>query len=347
LLLLGLAFSFLLPLGLASTAVGADETKKPDPPPLPPVPKLPDRVMLPAAVEKAAPESIEDLRAIQKQVRSVLDKVMPCTVGVSFGNVSGSAVIVSEDGLVLTAGHVSGAAGRKCMLIFPDGKRVTAETLGSNRPVDSGMMKIIDKGKYPFAPMGKSADLKKGQWCLTLGHPGGFKPGRTPVVRLGRILDRDETTLRSDCTLVGGDSGGPLFDLQGNVIGIHSRIGGSITANVHVPVDTFRDTWDRLVKGEVWGGRIGERATDAYMGVQLDLEAEGCRIAEVVEDTPAAKAGFKAGDVITAFEGQKIANPDDLSTQMRKKKPGDAVTIQVRRDKETLTLKMTLTKRPG
>src|SRR3954454_13544557 len=110
--------------------------------------------------------------------------------------------------------------------------------------------------------MGKSSALKKGQWCIATGHPGGYRPGRTPVVRLGRILEANAEALRTDCTLVGGDSGGPLFDMAGRASAIHSRIGGFITATIHVPVDTYRDTWDRLVKAEVWSG------LDApYMGV--------------------------------------------------------------------------------
>src|SRR5205807_4246056 len=123
-------------------------------------------------------------------------------------------------------------------------------------------------------------------WCVVTGHPGGFRPGRSPVVRVGRILELNLTSprayLRTDCTLVGGDSGGPLFDMHGRVIGIHSRIGGSITANLHVPVDTYRETWDRLVKGERWGGGIGRpvRPTqgEPFFGFRLDPDNKACTI---------------------------------------------------------------------
>src|SRR5262249_42222176 len=155
---------------------------------------------------------------------------------------------------VLTAGHVSGTPNREAMLVLADGRRVKAKTLGNNRGIDSGMMKITTEGKYPFVPLGNSTDLKKGQWVITVGHPGGYNPNRSPVVRVGRVLNRTNGYIESDCTLVGGDSGGPLFDMQGNLVGIHSRIGWNITDNVHVPVDTYRDTWDRLAKAESWGG---------------------------------------------------------------------------------------------
>src|SRR5438876_11640505 len=105
--------------------------------------------------------------------------------------------------------------------------------------------------------MGKSDELTKGEWCLATGHPRGYKPGRTPPVRLGRDLTFGNTIIKTDCTLVGGDSGGPLFDMQGRVIGIHSRIGQTLAQNMHVPVDTYRETWDRLVKGDRVYGNIG------------------------------------------------------------------------------------------
>jgi serine protease Do len=302
------------------------------------------KATLPAAVTKAAPENVEDLKAIQKQVRTVLDKVIPATVGVRVGAASGSGVIISADGYVLTAGHVSGTPNRDAVLIFPDGKHVKAKSLGSNKGIDSGLFKITEEGKWPFVEMGKSAELTTGQWCITIGHPGGFRPGRTPVVRLGRILEKNDSYLRTDCTLVGGDSGGPLFDLEGKVIGIHSRIGGVITANIHVPVDTYRETWDRLVKAEVWGG--SERFSNAaYLGVELDFEADRCKIKRIVEDTPAAKAGLQPDDVIIELDGKKIGKSEDLSDQLHLKKPNDQVTIKVRRDEETLTMKVTLGKR--
>src|SRR5690606_1520398 len=119
--------------------------------------------------------------------------------------------------------------------------------------IDSGLMEITDQGDFPAVEMGDSSKLKRGQWVLALGHPGGFESGRRPVLRLGRILDVEDDAIRTDCTLVGGDSGGPLFDMQGRVIAIHSRIGGPLTANIHVPVNVYKENWDRLAAGEAWG----------------------------------------------------------------------------------------------
>jgi S1-C subfamily serine protease len=229
----------------------------------------------PALTIKPVPESIEDLRAIEKQVQAVLEKVTPATVGVQVGPGQGSGVIVSADGLVLTAGHVSVKPGENATIILPTGKRLRAKTLGRNGGIDSGMIKIIDEGPFPFADLGKSADLKAGQWCIAVGHPGGFRPNRAPVVRVGRILFASNSFLRTDATLVGGDSGGPLFDMQGKVIGIHSRISKSITENVHVPIDTYHQTWDRLVKGDSWGGNIGIPSLVQSAGGKIILEEKG------------------------------------------------------------------------
>src|SRR5712692_4264302 len=120
---------------------------------------------LPAVFDKVAPENLDDLRAMQNQVRHVLEKVVPCTVSVQVGGSSGSGVIVDAEGLVLTAGHVSGKPGQDCVLIFPDGKRAKGKTLGQNKGIDSGMIKIVDEAKegtWPFIEMGSSANLKKG-----------------------------------------------------------------------------------------------------------------------------------------------------------------------------------------
>src|SRR5205085_4886661 len=120
------------------------------------------------------PDSVDELRAIERQVKKVLEKVVPCTVAVKVGNGQGSGVIVSADGYVLTAGHVVGKANRDVTITLPSGKQLKGKTLGSNRQIDSGLIKITDEGKWPFVDLGKSREIKRGQWCITLGHPGGF-----------------------------------------------------------------------------------------------------------------------------------------------------------------------------
>jgi serine protease Do len=303
-----------------------------------------------SVLDKPVPENVDDLKAIEKQEKTVLGKVMPCVVGLQVNGKNGqswqgSGVIVREDGYVLTAGHVSGDPDSEVTVILPDGTKLKGKSLGANNGIDSGLIKITKDGKYPFAEMGVSKDVKDGAWCICVGHPGGYKEGRTPVVRLGRILAHNDNHLTSDCTMVGGDSGGPLFDMEGKVIGINSRIGMTINANIHVPVDTYRETWDRLAKGEVWGGiRFGN---PNYMGFKLESDKNDCTVTTVDKNSPADKAGMRVGDVILKFDGKEVKNYEDVRTIFRKKKPGDEVEIEVKRDTETLTLRLTIGKRPA
>ncbi len=296
----------------------------------------------PPALDKLVPENVQDLRAIQERVKKVMAKVTPATVGIRIGHAAGSGVIINKDGYVLTAGHISGEPDRDAVVILPDGRQLKGKTLGANVSIDSGMIRITDEGEWPFVEMGDSSKLKEGAWCLALGHPEGFRKGRTPVLRLGRVLTRSDRALRTDCALVGGDSGGPLFDLDGKVIGIHSRIGELLTFNLHVPVDTYRTTWDRLAKGEVWGGRRGP-----YIGVHLNEDDRECRIVRVDKDSPAEKAGLRPDDVVIRFGQDTVEDLDDLLTLIKERKPGDEVPIRVRRGKKILELKIVIGRQPA
>jgi serine protease Do len=292
-------------------------------------------------LDKLVPENVHDLRAIQDRVKKVAAKVMPCVVGIRIDHAAGSGVIVSRDGYVLTAGHISGKPDRDAEIILPDGKKLKGKTLGSNKDIDSGMIRITDEGEWSFVEMGNSAKLKVGAWCLALGHPEGFRRGRTPVLRLGRVLTQKDDLLRTDCALVGGDSGGPLFDLDGKIIGIHSRIGEYMTYNLHVPVDTYRANWGRLAKGDEWGGK---KRGGPYIGVEID---DNCRIINVVEGSPAEKAGLKANDVVIRFDKDQIEDADDLLMLIAKQKPGDEVSIRVRRGMKILNFKIVIGRHPA
>ena len=298
-----------------------------------------------ATARATVPSTLDDLKALQERVKGVVTKSTPWTVGLFVGFGAGSGVIVSEDGLVLTAAHVSGEPGRDCVVVLPDGKRVKGKTLGTNDNLDSGMIKIVDEGpndgKWPYAPLAKSADLKKGQWVVALGHPGGWQRGRPPVARLGQVQEGKRNSLITNCTLVGGDSGGPLFDLDGNVVGIHSQIAFNLDNNIHVGADTFKAEWERLASGE----QIG-KPSQAVLGVVFDdkFVDPGARLDEV-DDGPATKAGLEAGDVIVKFDGADVESADAVRATLRKKKPGDKVEVVVKRGGEALTKTVTLGKR--
>ncbi|MEP3477778.1 MAG: S1C family serine protease [Fuerstiella sp.] len=202
------------------------------------------------------PETIEELRSLEKHVAEVVKRVTPAIIGIG----GGSGVVIDDEGYVLTVGHVGARAGRQVQITFPDGKRAPGKTLGNNRGVDSGMAKLNQKGDWPHAEMGDSSKVKVGQWCLAIGFPASFTRGQQPPVRIGRVLSVSERTIVTDCPLMGGDSGGPLFDLQGNVIALSSRVGGSILSNVHVPVNMYKKEWDRLAAGEDWNDRSSQQS---------------------------------------------------------------------------------------
>jgi serine protease Do len=304
---------------------------------------------LPPVFAKKVPESVPDLQDVENHVQKLLERVMPATVCLRIGQAQGSGVIIDREGHILTAGHVSGAANREAIIIFPDGRRLRGKTLGANNGIDSGMVVITDKADFAHLEMARSADISKGQWCLSLGHPGGYKTGRPPVVRLGRVQHNDDTAIVTDCVLVGGDSGGPLFDMHGRVIGIHSRIGGKVTANVHVPIDTYRDTWPRLVTGEVWGSPIPffnfARPAEPYLGLRAGNDKALLKIEAVTPGSPADRAGLKANDVILKIDNQPFATTDDLAAFLKVRRPGARLNVQVQRGDEMLTLPVVLGKR--
>lgn len=305
-------------------------------------------------VRTTSPDSAAELKALEARVKEVVAACTPATVGLFAGASAGSGVIVNEDGLILTAAHVIGKPGTSLRVVLPDGRTVAGKSLGVNPEIDSGMAKITGKvpenadwpgakdGKWPFAPVGKSGDLKRGQWVVALGHPGGPKAGRKPPVRVGRyyFYNTREVALRSDCTLVGGDSGGPLFDLTGKVIGIHSRIGRDLEYNIHVPTDAFKKEWDQLVKGATIG-----RDTAVELGIKPDDTAEAPTVKEVIEGSPAARAGIQVGDVILKFNDEQVHSFDDLVHMLSGLEPGQKVPVEVRRDDQTLTLTVTLSRR--
>lgn len=290
------------------------------------------------------PTGVADLRAMQDHIRKLTDKLMEVTVGVQVGAAQGSGVIISKDGYVLTAAHVSAVPNKECVFILQDGRMLRGKTLGLDRGMDAGLMKITEGDDFPFAEMGLSDKLKEGQWCLAMGHPGGYQPDRKPVLRIGRILLTDRSAITTDCTLVGGDSGGPLFDMSGKVIGINSRIAGPITANMHVPVNTYKDTWDRMVQGDAWGHLPGN---EPFVGVRGDAEAKDAKIAHVFPNSPAEKAGLKVGDVVLELDGESLADFSSLSAKVRDRQPGDRMKLKVRRGEETLNLQITIGKKGG
>ncbi len=296
------------------------------------------------AWEKKVPENIADLLAIQSKLQAALPNAKKAVVALESGGGAGSGVIVSEDGLVLTAAHVSGKPGRNVRIVLPDGRRVNAVTMGGSEISDSGMCKIKEVGKWPFVPMAEKDDSKVGDWCFALGHPGGFEEKRGMVTRLGRIINKRYSTLRTDCRLLGGDSGGPLFNLNGEVIGIHSRIAMDDDENFHAPIESYLENWDLFQNGEMISHKQLQKG--GFLGVGTEETAEGLKVLQLVKESAADKGGVHVGDVISAIDGESMDSREELSIVVGSKEPGEEIVIDLRRGDKELTISLELGKRP-
>ena len=330
---------------LEFAAVRAADPTSPPPPPLPrdlPVLRAPvvARPMQPAAFTRSVPRDVADLLAIQKQVGKLVGDLSKATVGLRIGNGAGSGVIVSADGYVLSAAHVTGAPNRRVNVLLADGRSLRGRTLGLDRGLDASVLKIEAKGPFPFRPLARPKDVRTGDWCLALGHPGGFQRNRPPVVRLGRVIRTESGFVQTDCTLVGGDSGGPLFDLSGNVIGIHSRIGAPTTWNFHVPIRAYTESWARFLDGVAFGRP--SRGRQPVLGINGVDHARGCTVTAVNPNMPAAKAGVKIGDLIVKIDGKGFEGLDSLFDHVQSKKPGDKLKLSIQRNGKPVEITVTL-----
>jgi serine protease Do len=288
------------------------------------------------------PTTVGQLESMQSHIKALTDTVLRTTVGIQVGAAQGSGVLISSDGYILTAAHVSGKPNRTARVVLTDGTIVRGRTLGLDRGTDAGLIKITDEnwesGKWPYAEMADADSASRGQWVLALGHPGGYQPDRKPVVRLGRVIHRFDHVAITDCTLIGGDSGGPLFGMDGKVVGIHSRIGQELIHNVHVPISAFLTGKKRMVEGEEWGVHPGS----PFIGVQGSSEQDntvvGAVVGGVIKNKPADHAGLKVNDVITKFGDNEIQNFDALVIAVSNYPPGEKIKVTIQRDGEELVL---------
>lgn len=296
--------------------------------------------------------NIKDLEALEGKVAMVSSKVLSATVALIADKTgsSGSGVIASEDGLILTAAHVVQGAD-VLLVVFPDGKQVQGKVLGGNYSKDIAMVQILDTGKWPFAAMGASKPLTAGDWVVGLGHSAGFDASRTPPVRFGRVISTGPGNfLTTDCTLIGGDSGGPLFDLDGKIVAIHSSIGESLTNNNHAGIDGFREDWERLKSGAVWGTLSLNPFANPEMpvigiGMAMIRGVKGVVVESVAPKSPAAAAGVRINDIIRSLDGTPINNGGELLVLLAKRQAGDEVKLGILRDDQTLEMNVTLKRR--
>jgi len=288
--------------------------------------------------DQKAPESLEDLRAIQKAVQSHLENARAATVCIELEEGTGTGVIISPEGLVLTAAHVSTGIDVPLTLVLEDGRKFKAKSLGLNSENDAAMVQITDQGSFPFVPYKTVTDYKLGDWVFALGHSGGFDEARGVVTRVGRLVAESKDTIQSDCVLIGGDSGGPLFDMSGNLIAIHSRVGRVKDDSRHVPLEAFERSWSAMKDGEFLGqGPFAQpKVPEVNLGMRTnwDQEAKKLTILEVEEEGLAHAAGLESGMEILAINGREITDLKYFETLLKTAEPGDEIVFRWAREEE-------------
>jgi len=213
---------------------------------------------LSAAILLASAASAADAlspTALQQKLHELTPRLVACTVSIQVGGGSGSGVIISPDGLILTAAHVTNEPGAKLRILLADGRDLEGTALGVDHSTDAGLARIDSPGPFPYQPYVQDATYAVGDWVIATGHPGGPHAYRPAPVRLGQI-NRAGTKggfkepITTTAIVISGDSGGPLFDLEGRVIGINSNISGDWNTNNHVPLPSFIPVWEQLMNSQ-------------------------------------------------------------------------------------------------
>ncbi|MBD3924971.1 trypsin-like peptidase domain-containing protein [Nocardioides cavernae] len=292
--------------------------------------------------------------AADGSVESVAQKVLPSVVKIDVttaeGGASGSGIILTADGTILTNNHVvEGAEAGSLTVSFDDGTSAKAEVLGTDPLTDTAVIKAEGVSDLTPATIGKSANLGVGESVVAIGSPFGLDATVTSgivsaldrPVNVGSDDQGNSTTypaIQTDAAINPGNSGGPLVDLTGAVIGINSSIrtaasqspygggqseSGSIGLGFAIPIDEVMPIVDQMASGETpTHARLGIQVGDAQTG-----DAAGAVVREVTPGSTADKAGLGSGSVITKVDDQRITGADSLVATIRSYRPGDSVSV--------------------
>src|ERR1700728_1638188 len=275
---------------------------------------------------------------------------MPRQHGVQ--HAQGSGFLISPDGLVLTNAHVVDGA-KEVTVKLSDHREFKAKVLGADRSSDIAVLKI-DAHDLPTVRLGNSDQLGVGDYVLAIGEPFGLEETATAgiVSAKARSLPGDGYVpfIQTDAAVNPGNSGGPLFDDTGAVVGINAQIyttsGGYEAVSFAVPINLAVQIKDQIVKtGKVVHARLGVevQTMDQSLADSFKLKApNGALVAKVAPDSAAAQAGIKAGDVILKFDGTPIVDAGQLSARVGVATPGDKASLEVWRDGKTLSLNATI-----
>jgi len=270
----------------------------------------------------------------------------------------GSGFIISADGYVVTNNHV--IAGADAIEVMLDGDRsMNAEIVGTDPATDIALLKIDGADDLPFVEWGSSDDLEIGEWVVAIGNPFGL--GGTVTAGIVSAQARDirsgpyDDFIQTDAAINSGNSGGPLFDATGEVVGVNTAIfsptGGNVGIGFAVPAHVVSRVVDDLREdGQVDRGWLGVQIQPVSdeLAAALGLEeARGALVNDVVPDSPAEAAGFENGDVILAIAGEDVETPRELVFAVADRPIGEAVDLTVWRDGERETLSVEIARQPG
>ncbi len=269
------------------------------------------------------------------------------------GTSIGSGFIISADGYVLTNHHVVDGAD-EVKVTLPDRRELTAKVVGSDQQYDVALLKVEAKG-LPTVRIGNSAALKPGQWVVAIGSPLGLDHSVTAgiVSAVGRSASPEQRYvpfIQTDVAINQGNSGGPLLNTRGEVVGINSQIfsvsGGYMGISFAIPIDLAMSAVEQLKSsGKVSRGQLGVQVgavtADAVKGFGLP-DNRGALVNEVLTSSPAAKAGLSPGDVIRSVNGRPVNDSSDLPPLIGAMAPGSKVTLGLLRDGKARDITVTL-----
>ncbi len=263
----------------------------------------------------------------------------------------GSGFIIKENGMVITNNHV--IAGADDIVVKVNSKEYKAKVIGSDPYMDIAVLKMDTKDKFQTVAFGNSDKARVGDWVVAIGNPFGLGGTVTSGIISARNRDigmtRYDDFIQTDASINQGNSGGPLFNLKGEVVGINTAIigqSGSIGIGFAIPSNAASKVIDQLVSyGETRRGWLGVRIQEVTKEIAEAVElkkAEGALVASVGEKSPADKAGVKAGDIILEFDGKKIETMRALPKVVANTKVGKNVVLKIWRDKKLISKNLKL-----
>jgi serine protease Do len=269
----------------------------------------------------------------------------------------GSGFIISADGYIVTNNHVVGHASMMTVTM-DDGRTLDAAVVGKDAKTDLALLKVKNQGSYPYVNLAKTAP-RVGDWVVAIGNPFGL--GGTATAGIVSARGRDigagpyDDFLQIDAPVNKGNSGGPTFNTNGEVVGVNTAIfspsGGSVGIAFGIPSDTVSTVVMALKdKGEFTRGFIGVHIQPITQEIADSLglkDTKGALVAEVENDAPAADAGIHAGDIITAVNGDAIVSSRELPKKIGPMKPGDSAKVSILRDGKEQTVTLKLAPLPG